>query len=305
MTLLRNVALFLPALKGRGFPRLIGDNSNHQVYYKLIISTQGIALPSKINWLISHTYPGSLVTQPWLTEHGIGYSLAHKYTQSGWLRKISAGVYYRPGASATEVPGWSDALHAALHQLHLPVHLAGLSSLAHQGLSHYLQLQSEPVWVGVPNRQLLPKWFREFKGQQWWYCTNSKLHNLCEQDFVTLPVNGKELTASCAELAAYEVVDAIGRLIRFEHAAELFQGLVNLRPRRVQSILERSHAVQTNRVFLFLSHLHGHQWARRLDEASINLGAGKRQVVAGGKLDERYQITVPESLIHNSLKHHE
>ncbi|MDX7017774.1 type IV toxin-antitoxin system AbiEi family antitoxin domain-containing protein, partial [Klebsiella aerogenes] len=109
-------------------------------------------------------------------------------------------------------------------------------------------------------------------------------------------VKEKELTVSCAELAAYEVVDAIGKLISFEHVAELFQGLVNLSPRKVQDILERSSSVQANRIFLFLGRYYDHQWVNRVDETRIKLGAGKRQVVEKGRFDERYQITVPEIL---------
>ena len=199
-------------------------------------------------------------------------------------------------------PDWPDAFQALTQQLQLPVHLAGLSSLTHQGLGHYLQLNSEQIWVGIRNKQTLPKWFREFSGQHWLYSGNHKLRDLSEKDFTTVPVKGKELRASRPELAAYEVVDAIGKAIRFEHAAELFQGLVNLSPRKVQSILNRSKAVQTNRIFLFLSHYCGHQWAGRIDESQIQLGSGKRQVVTNGRFDERYLITVPQSLTKNEPK---
>ena len=253
-------------------------------------------MSSKLNWLINHISPGSLVLQQWLTKHGIRYSLAQKYTQSGWLKRLSSGVYYRPEPSGKLKPGWADALQALTQQLQLPVHLAGLSSLTHQGLSHYLQLNSEQVWVGVRSKQTLPKWFREFPEQPWLYSGNHKLSELSEKDFTTVTVKGKELRTSRPELAAYEVVDAIGKTIRFEHAAELFQGLVNLSPRKVQSLLNRSSAVQTNRLFLFLSHYCDHQWVSRLDESQIQLGSGKRQVVANGRFDECYQITVPESL---------
>lgn len=251
---------------------------------------------SKINWLVTHTSPGSLVLQQWLTENGVSYSLAQKYAKNGWLNKLCSGVYYRPDAKAEIMPGWIDAIQALYMQLHFPIHLAGLSSLTHQGLSHYLQLNKKQVWIGVKHKQSLPKWFREFPKQDWFYCGNHKLQIVPESDVKTITIKGKELTVSCPELAAYEVVDAIGKQISFEHTAELFQGLVNLSPRKVQSILERSNSIQTNRVFLFLSHYYDHQWGRRLDETRINLGAGKRQVAEKGRYDERYQITVPEIL---------
>lgn len=261
-------------------------------------------MSSKLNWLMEHTLPGSLVLQPWLTQHGIGYSLAQKYVASGWLRKLAPGVYVRPVAGSTRAPNWADALQALTEQLNLPVHLAGLSSLAQQGLSHYLSLGQEAVWVGVRNRQSLPKWFRELPGQDWRYCSNTKLTDLTADDFTLLKVDGRNVRTSKPELAAYEVADAVGQFISFEHAAELFQGLVNLSPRKVQSLLERSSAVQTNRVFLFLSQQCGHQWAKRLDESKVTLGAGKRQVVRNGRYDERYQITVPRSLAATERTNH-
>lgn len=253
-------------------------------------------MSSKLNWLISHTSPGALVLQQWLTVNNIQYSLAQRYAESGWLNRLSSGVYYRPDHSGNIRPDWTDALNAITQQLDLPVHLAGLTSLTYQGLSHYLQLGKEQVWVGVQNKQSLPKWFREFEEQDWLYCGNHKLTGLIEKEFTTVVVKGKMLKVSSPELAAYEVVDAIGKLISFEHAAELFQGLVNLSPRKLQSILNRSHAIQTNRVFLFLCHYYNHQWVKRLDESQIKLGSGKRQVVTGGRYDECYKITVPESL---------
>lgn len=79
------------------------------------------------------------------------------------------------------------------------------------------------------------------------------------------------------------------------HLAELFQGLVNLRPKKIQTILANSKSVQTNRVFLFLSHYYGQQWLKRLDESAIKLGAGKRQVAANGHFDTQFQITVPSA----------
>ena len=253
-----------------------------------------VKMPSKINWLANHAAPGSLVLQPWLTENGISYSLATKYAASGWLKKLSSGVYYRPNPDRNSLPDWTDALAAITQQLKRPVHIAGLTSLKYQGLSHYLQLGKEQVWIGGESKHALPSWFREFDNQPWLFIGSSKLAETNEKDLIAVTVQGKELRASSPELAAYEVVNAIGKHISFEHAAELFQGLTTLSPRKLQSILTRSQAVQTNRVFLFLSHYYRHPWVKRLDETTIMTGSGKRQVVANGRLDNRYQITVPE-----------
>lgn len=252
-------------------------------------------MSNKINWLVKHSLPGSLVVQPWLTENEIRYSLAQKYVASGWLKRLGPGLYMRPTSDKSLTPNWADALYAVAEQLHLPVHLAGLSSLSQQGLSHYLSVGQENVWVGVKHKARLPKWFREWPNQTWQYCGNHKLLDYLPDDFITLSVNGKTLKASAAELAAYEVADNVGKYISFQHAADLFQGLINLRPGRVQSLLNRSNAVQTNRIFLFLSHYYDHQWVKRLDESTIMLGKGNRQVVKNGHLDPRYQITIPES----------
>ena len=246
---------------------------------------------------MGHIAPGSLVLQSWLLENGISYSLAQKYTQSGWLKKLSTGVYYRPDPKHNKQPGWVDAVQALQEQLHFPIHISGLSSLTYQGLSHYLPLTLENVWVGVRKKQSLPKWFREFPEQSWLYSSNVKLSELLENDFTTVKIEGSEIRASKPELAAYEVVDSIGNHISFESAAELFQGLVNLSPRKIQSLLTRSQAIQTNRIFLFLSHYHNHQWVQYLDESLIELGSGKRQVVIDGRYDEQYKITVPASLV--------
>ncbi len=250
----------------------------------------------RLNWLATHTLLGDVLLQSWLLEHGISYSLTQRYVQSGWLKRLSSGVFFRPGADEDMQPGWKNALLAVQEQQALPVHLAGLSSLAYQGLSHYLQLGHAQIWLGTKGKQALPKWFKNFSGQNWIFCSSSKLELLPEQDLKKIPVEGKEIIASTVELATYETVDSIGKHISFEHVAELFQGLVGLSPRKVQSLLERSHAVQTNRIFLFLARHHGHQWVNRLDESKIELGRGKRQVVKGGVYDAQYQITVPATL---------
>lgn len=256
-------------------------------------------MSSKLNWLVNEYPPGAVVLQHWLGQHGISHSLTQKYVQNGWLKRFASGVFYRPQNDVKAPPSWSALLSALISQTDLNVHLAGLSSLQHQGMSHYLALSptnatNERVWVGTNSKQKLPKWFKELSKVDWVYCRD-KVSDPSSQTQIAITIKGSKLIASSQELAAFEVVTAIGKDISFEHVAELFQGLVSLSPKKVQSILANSKSVQTNRVFLFLSHYYDHQWLKRLDESAIKLGAGKRQVVADGHFDKQFQITVPSA----------
>lgn len=176
------------------------------------------------------------------------------------------------------------------------------------------------IWLEVPSKAALPLWFKAFpkycdelslvqpaddeylkntlatqsENPDWLFVTSNKLLEEAPSDLIEIEVKNTQLKASSPELAAFELLNAVPTTISFEHAAEVFQGLTNLSPRKVQSLLNRSKTIKTNRLFLFLANYYKHPWASRVDESQINLGSGKRQVVTGGMLDHSYQITVPE-----------
>ncbi len=76
------------------------------------------------------------------------------------------------------------------------------------------------------------------------------------------------------------------------------EGLVNLSPRRLQSLLENAKSIKVKRLFFFFTDRHQHSWLKRINRQKIDLGKGKRELVKGGKLDPQYQITVPKKLSH-------
>jgi hypothetical protein len=100
-----------------------------------------------------------------------------------------------------------------------------------------------------------------------------------------------------AERATIEALDDIPGALSFDHADQLFEGLTNLRPQLVATLLESCTSVRAKRLFLFFTDRHGHTWSKHVDRTGIDLGKGKRQLVPGGKLDLRYLITVPASLV--------
>jgi hypothetical protein len=99
---------------------------------------------------------------------------------------------------------------------------------------------------------------------------------------------------SAPERAALEflqhlTLDAAG----YEHANLVFEGLGTLRPDLVRSLLEACASVKVKRLFLHLAEKQAHPWFKQLDVTRVSLGSGKRMIVAGGRLDPKYLITVP------------
>jgi hypothetical protein len=104
------------------------------------------------------------------------------------------------------------------------------------------------------------------------------------------------LVISSPERAILELMDELPQHESFHQVDMIMEGLVNLRPRRLQGLLEDAHSVKVKRLFLFFADRHQHKWLSHLDREKVNLGSGKRVVFKGGKLDPKYHITVPEEL---------
>ncbi len=98
---------------------------------------------------------------------------------------------------------------------------------------------------------------------------------------------------SSLERATFELLYLVPRQISFEHAAEVVQALLNLRPGVMQMYLESCRSIKVKRLLLFLATYYQHPWVKHIELDSVDLGAGKRQIVKSGCLDKHFQITVP------------
>ena len=76
----------------------------------------------------------------------------------------------------------------------------------------------------------------------------------------------------------------------------LLQGRVNLRPERVSALLRACTSIKAKRLFLALAARQQHAWFKHLDLAGVDCGKGKRALFPGGKLDAKYQITLPADI---------
>ena len=108
---------------------------------------------------------------------------------------------------------------------------------------------------------------------------------------LTLPIR-----YSSKERAVLELLDELPEHESFHQVDALMEGMSDLSPRRLQTLLEACTSVKAKRLFFFFADRHRHAWRSRLDMSRVDLGSGKRVLVKGGKLDPRYNITVPSDL---------
>lgn len=239
---------------------------------------------------------GQLAARSWLMDNGLSRHNLDNLVKSGRLFSLAPGVYKRPESTLK----WQGVV-ASLQRMGKGCIVGGLSALELQGLSHYLSLSSQrrvhlysdgplPAWV---NKLGLEETFEWHGNARLW--NNKDKTDLSSQFTVDLPWGDQPggLKASCPERAIFEVLAEVPEEVSFEHADHLMQGLVNLSPRRVEAILTRLKNVKAKRLFFWLAERQGHAWLRKLDPDRFDLGQGKRVLIAGGKLNKKYQITIP------------
>jgi hypothetical protein len=102
------------------------------------------------------------------------------------------------------------------------------------------------------------------------------------------------LVISTPERAILELIDELPNKETFHLVDVTMEGMVNVSPRRMQQLLEEATSIKVKRLFFFFADRHRHRWLEHIKRDKIDLGKGKRMLVKGGKLDPKYQITVPE-----------
>ena len=270
----------------------------------------------KLNWL-QHTLPEGLVVDAgWLEQHGISRQLRRKYVINGWLLSPARGVYRRPDPFQEAKPlPWQQLVISLNALLKAPVAVGARTALELQGFSHYLAASGSreahlyrnedlPGWVSrlpVSTRLVFHSAGKLFKhGAIPPYDSDTDAAISAQADSsLTLQQWGRsnwQLVLSTPERAILELLDEIPKRETFHQADVLVEGLRNLSPRRLQMLLGECRSVKVKRLFFWFAERHNHVWLQKLDHSKIDLGKGKRMIVKGGKLDPKYNITVPEDM---------
>ncbi len=276
----------------------------------------------KLNWLQLNLPEGLLVDAAWLERRGYSSALRSKYVKHGWLQQLIRGLYRRPPATfqaaGSEDVRWEQVVISLQTMLHLPFVVGGRTALELQGFAHYLS-PGGPREIHLYGEQRVPGWVCKLKletpfifhnakklftnkaihyiGKQSDSSTHKDITAAALQSGFTFQLWGQwhwPLMISLPERAILELLDDVPQRETFQQADMLLEGLHNLRPRLLHKLLLECRSVKVKRLFLWLGERHRHPWITKLDPTGIELGQGKRMLVSGGKLDKKYNITVPQ-----------
>ena len=260
--------------------------------------SMAVRFESKLNRLQRELPEGLLADASWMQSRGYSSALRSQYVSAGWLDSPTRRVYRRSRTPLT----WQQVVLSLQRVLNLPLTVGGRTALEQQGYVHYLSQSVREVHLYGPKRP--PTWLDNLPLD-----VSFRWHNSLRLFPVTanLPpepstdtVGSDGLTQpirySSKERAVLELLDELPENESFHQADVLMEGLSDLSPRRLQTLLEACASVKVKRLFLFFANRHRHAWLARLNTSRVNLGAGKRVLVKGGKLDANYNITVPAEL---------
>jgi len=246
---------------------------------------------TKLKTLVKNIHPGTVVLASWLKELGISGDLQKHYVQSGWLQSVGRGAFKKPEDKIQ----WAGGVYAIQFQAQLEAHVGAITALSLQGFSHYFRLNSEALYLFSPYGEKLPKWFTDFEWESQVLHQQTSILPL-KLGIVVMDVNNIKVRVSAPERAIFECLYLSPKYIDLIECHHLMEGLVNLKPKLVQELLEKCNSVKVKRLFLYMAEKAGHTWMNFINTSEIDLGNGNRQINNGGVYISKYQITVPKEL---------
>lgn len=246
---------------------------------------------TKINQLLTSLPTGVVLQSFWLAKQGYSTDLQKRYRKSNWLTSIGIGAMIRTGDHVT----YDGGVYALQRQSNMSVHPGGRTALSLLGKAHYLSLSEKKVTLFGKKSEKLPSWFLKYK---WNVIVDYYQTSFLPPDIgmSEIEVKNFSIKVSDAARALMECLYLTPDKMELVECYELMEGLNNLRPGPVQTLLEHCQSVKVKRLFLYMAEKAGHSWFKFLDLSNVDLGKGKRSVVKNGVYVDKYRITVPKEL---------
>lgn len=253
-------------------------------------------MSNNLNQLLSEWPFGEVFTASYLDKKGYSQQQLQNYLKAGWIARLGVGAYKK----AHDEVEWPAGIVALQKQLGLPIHVGGKSALGILGKGQYLQLGKLNLSLYGPSETYLPAWFKRYSWSAKVAYQQSNLFNESRENFgnkewgyTAKEIGQQKVVISSAERAILEYLDTLPKQGTYQEAVELMENLTSLRPLLMQKLLETCKSIKVKRLFFHLAEKVNHQWFAKLNVEKVNLGKGKRMVFKSGRLDPKYQITVP------------
>lgn len=245
---------------------------------------------TKINNLRQHSSNNGILLTSWLEKIGFSRSEISNYVESGWLERITTGVYKFAG----DRPSLLGILGSYGCQANLKYHIGAESALELKGFSHYVSMGKPQAVVYAPIRPSLPKWIGNVDLDMQLVSVSTKIFG--EYGIEQMDYQGLSIMVSSPERAIMECISLAPKHYNLTDVFYIFEMLTSLRASMVQQLLESCTSVKVKRLFLYMAEKSRHRWFAKLDISRINLGSGTRSFEKGGVKNAKYDIVIPKEL---------
>lgn len=245
---------------------------------------------TKINNLRQQTPSIGILLTSWLEKSGFSRNEVSNYLKSGWLQRITTGVYQFTG----DTPSLYGALASYQKQAAMKYHVGAASALELKGFSHYITMGKPDAVVFSPVKPPLPKWLNDAELDMNLVEVSTKV--IGDIGIEQMDYQGQTLTVSSPERAIMECILLSPSHYDLMDVYYLMEMLTSLRASLVQQLLENCTSVKVKRMFLYMAEKARHRWFAKLDRSRISLGSGTRSYAKNGVKIGAYDIVIPKEL---------
>lgn len=247
-------------------------------------------MATKINILLQNSIPNGVLTSSYLTQNGIIRSEQVGYVRSGWLERITQGVYcfkgnplnlYATLSSFAQQTGWE-------------YHIGAYAALEIYGYAHFVAMEEVPMHIFTHKDRMAPQWMQTYSWGRTLY--NVSTIALGNKGIETRQVDGVNVKVSSPERAFMECLLLAPEYYALMDLYYIMEMLNTLRPKMVQTLLDECSSVKVKRLFLYMAEKAKHPWFKALQTEHLDLGTGTRSFQTNGKTIAKYKIVVPIEL---------
>ena len=249
-------------------------------------------MATKIQQIIANHPRDVVMFGSWLSSNGIDARGQYSYMRSGWLDRISKGVYQIHGSTSTLI----SAISSYNSQLGKKCTVGAYTALELRGYSHYSSLGKPVAYLFSDKNDRLPAWLLE---KEWdmsiKYMTTSFLGDgMIGVEQMT--IDHYNLLVSSPERAIFECLNLSDSSSSLLDIYYIMEGLTTLRPKLIKALLDVCTSQKVKRLFLYMAEKAKHLWCNTLDIENVTLGKSRLMVSPTGKYINKYNMTIPKEL---------